>query len=220
MKMSSTWTSPVERCIWRWAPSPQSKSRRSPPRRARTQAVARRAVGTEPPVPRKTRSRSTRQPYRRWRRSHGSGSSVARRVTVVEHQVVAVRVGEERHMADARVERVAGELDPPALELSACGGHVVDVDRQVAVLLRLELPAQPGRLPDAEARLADPELVIGLVVRAQPKRVDVERSRAIAVGRGDCDEIQLVHVMSPMVVISIERAGSRPPGPETRGSSG
>src|SRR6266540_6994704 len=54
----------MERCIWRWEPSPQSNSRRSPPTRASRQAVARRAVGTEPPVPRKTTERSmpTRYP--------------------------------------------------------------------------------------------------------------------------------------------------------------
>ena len=61
-KTSSTSTSPIdERSSWRCVPSPQSKSSRSPPRRRSSAEGARRAVGTEPDVPRKTRSRSTRQ---------------------------------------------------------------------------------------------------------------------------------------------------------------
>ena len=43
-------------------------------------------------------------------------------------------------------------------------------------------PPHPGRLPDREARVADPELVLALLVRAQAERVDVERARAVAVG--------------------------------------
>ena len=38
-------------------------------------------------------------------------ASVPRRVSVVQHQVVAVGVREQGHVADARVEGVAGELD-------------------------------------------------------------------------------------------------------------
>ena len=53
MKIASTLISPTERCICRCVPSPQSNSRRSPPRRTSTAAVLRRAEGTEPPVPRK-----------------------------------------------------------------------------------------------------------------------------------------------------------------------
>ena len=42
-------------------PSPQSKRSRSPPRRTRSDGAPRNAVGIEPDVPRKTRSRSTPQ---------------------------------------------------------------------------------------------------------------------------------------------------------------
>ena len=42
-----------------------------------------------------------------------------RRVAMVEHQRVAVGVGEERHVAHARVERVAGEADAAASSVGA-----------------------------------------------------------------------------------------------------
>ena len=52
-------TSPTsERSSWRCVPSPQSNRRRSPPRRTSVAEGARRAVGIEPAVPRKTTSRS------------------------------------------------------------------------------------------------------------------------------------------------------------------
>jgi hypothetical protein len=47
------------------------------------------------------------------------------RIAVVEHQVVAVRVCKEGHMADAGVENIAFELDALGLELGARGGDVV-----------------------------------------------------------------------------------------------
>ena len=53
-----------------------------------------------------------------------------RRVAVVEHQRVAVGVGEERHVADAGVERVGGELDAPRFERLARRGDVIDVQRE------------------------------------------------------------------------------------------
>jgi hypothetical protein len=42
----------------------------------------------------------------------------------VEHQRIAVGIAEERHVADARVEDVAVELDPLGLELLARLGDV------------------------------------------------------------------------------------------------
>ena len=65
----------MDRCIWRCDPSPQSNSRRSPPTRASRQAVARRAVGTEPPVPRNTTERSTPLRYPRSRPTRGRGAA-------------------------------------------------------------------------------------------------------------------------------------------------
>jgi len=49
------------------------------------------------------------------------------RVPVMQHQVVAIRIGEERHGADAGVHYLAGEHDPFALQLAACRRDVVDV---------------------------------------------------------------------------------------------
>src|SRR4029453_13921635 len=109
---------------------------------------------------------------------------------MVEHQVVAVRVGEEGHVADAGVEDVAEELDALAPELGPGRGDVVHVERKVRALLRRELEALTGRLPDSEARLADPKLEAGLRVGPKLERVDVERARALRVGRRNADEVE------------------------------
>jgi hypothetical protein len=53
MNTHSTSANPTERSSWRWVPSPQSNSSRSPPRRTSTAGSPRRALGTEPPVPAK-----------------------------------------------------------------------------------------------------------------------------------------------------------------------
>src|SRR5438128_1459375 len=58
MKTSSSSISPIERRSWRWVPSPQSNSIRSPPRRTRIDGSERRAVGADPAVPMKRTSRS------------------------------------------------------------------------------------------------------------------------------------------------------------------
>jgi hypothetical protein len=47
------------------------------------------------------------------------------RMAVVEHEVVAVRVRKEGHVADAGVEGVTCELDALGLELGAGGGDIV-----------------------------------------------------------------------------------------------
>ena len=92
----------------------------------------------------------------------------------MQHQVVAVGIREERHVADAGVEDVAGELDALGLELLPRRGHVVHVQRGMGVLLRRELHAEPLGLPDAEARVAGPDLGLRVVVGSQAERVDVE----------------------------------------------
>jgi hypothetical protein len=43
----------------------------------------------------------------------------------MEHEIVAVRVREEGHVADASIEDVAGELDAIGLELGAGGSDIV-----------------------------------------------------------------------------------------------
>src|ERR1044072_1179309 len=120
-----------------------------------------------------------------------SGPSARRRVSAVQHQVVAVGIGEESHVAHAGVERVAGERDAFALELRARGGDVLDVQREVAVLRGLERHALLLRLPDAEAGLADPELVSRVRVGAQAERLAVELARALGILRRDADEVEL-----------------------------
>src|ERR1044072_4484684 len=83
---------------------------------------------------------------------------VVRGVAVVEHQVVAVWVGEERHVADAGVHDLAGQDDAFGLELRPGRGDVVHVKGRVSVLLWRELHTELRRLPDAEAGLPSPEL--------------------------------------------------------------
>ena len=112
---------------------------------------------------------------------------------MMEHQVVAIGILEERHVADARVEGLAEELDALRLELGARGGDVLDVQRDVRVLLRRELDPERGRLVDAEARLADPELAVGGLVRPQAERVDVERPRSLPVGGRHGNEVEARH---------------------------
>ena len=64
---------------------------------------------------------------------------------MVEHQVVAVRVGEEGHVADAGVEGLAVELDTLGFQFRAGGADVLDVKGRVGVLLRGKLEAHVGR---------------------------------------------------------------------------
>ena len=112
---------------------------------------------------------------------------------MVEHESVAVGILEERHVADARVEGLAEELDALRLELGARRGDVVDVQRDVRVLLRRELHPERGRLVDPEARLADPELALAGGVGPQPERVDVEGPRSRPVGGRHGDEVEARH---------------------------
>ena len=60
----------------------------------------------------------------------------------------------------------------------------------MGVLLRRERPAHLVGLPDAAARLADPELEVALLVGPQPERVDVEAARAFRIARRDGDEVE------------------------------
>src|SRR5215212_2245943 len=102
-------------------------------------------------------------------------------VAVVQHEVVAVRVAEERHVADARVQRLAVELHAALLQRGPCGGDVVDAERERVALLRLERHAHPLRLPDAEARVAGPALVFGVRVGPQAEDVAVKGPGAVGV---------------------------------------
>jgi len=92
----------------------------------------------------------------------------------VQCQRIAVGILEARHVADAGVERLTVELDALPLELGAGCSNVVDVQQGDRVRLRRVLSAEPRRLPDREAALADPELVPGPFVGPQAKGLDVE----------------------------------------------
>ena len=93
---------------------------------------------------------------------------------MVEHERVAVGVVEERHVADARVERLADELDALCLERCTRRLDVVDVEREMRRGLRGELHPELRRLVDRVTLLADPELRVAPLVGPQPERVDVE----------------------------------------------
>src|SRR3954470_248353 len=119
------------------------------------------------------------------------GSSRAGCVAVVEHQHVAVRVRERRHVADARVDRVGHEADALALELLARGGHVAHVERD-RVRAALELLADRGRFHELQreaARLAFAAGELAVVDPGQAERVLVEPLRGGVVGDEHRDEV-------------------------------
>lgn len=66
---------------------------------------------------------------------------------MMQHAVVAIRIGEERHVTHACIEDLAGKHNAPFFELRPLCGNVLDVEGDVAVLLRRPLPADPLRLP-------------------------------------------------------------------------
>ena len=66
---------------------------------------------------RSTKYTPARADFRSGRPGRGLALGRPRRVAVVEHQRVAIRIGEEGHVAHARIERVALKLHPAALEL-------------------------------------------------------------------------------------------------------
>lgn len=95
---------------------------------------------------------------------------------MVEHEIVAVRVAEERHVADPGVHGLPGEHDALGLELSPRRCDVVNVQGGMGVLLGCEVHAQAAGLPDGKAGLAEPHLKARVRVWTQPERVDVEAS--------------------------------------------
>src|SRR5688572_8303101 len=140
-----------------------------------------------------------------------------RRVAAVKHQVVAVGVAEERHVADTGVEGVAAELDAFRLELLARRLDVLDMESKVPVVLWLERHSELLRLPDAEARVAGPELVQRLLVPFQAEHVAVEPSRTIGVLRRDADEVEL-HDFHQPTEPSISFTGETAPKAPLRGA--
>ena len=86
--------------------------------------------------------------------------SLDRCVAAVQHQRVPVRVAEEGHVADARVEDVSLELDARALELRARSGHIGNPERDVRGVRCGERLADIGRVDQVETDVLA-ELVLG-----------------------------------------------------------
>ena len=99
------------------------------------------------------------------------------------------------------------------LELGARGRHVVDVKQDDAVRLRLVLDAELRRLPDREARVADPELVARVLVGSQPERVDVERRERSA-------SVDGMPTTSTLLIGLANRAPNQRSLPSAAGSAG
>src|SRR6185437_7507727 len=119
-------------------------------------------------------------------------SRVPRRVAVVEHQGVAVGVGEERHVADARVERVGAELHAAAFEVHARGGDIVDVQGE-RVGRAVVLQAHRTGVVDADREGPGLELRVVAVGdpdrAAQPQGVAVEPRGRLQVAGRRTDEV-------------------------------
>src|SRR4051812_34108789 len=113
-----------------------------------------------------------------------------RRVPAVQHELVPVGVGEDRHVADAGVEGVAEELDALGLEHGAHLSDVVAAQRPRVALLGDERHALLLGLPDPEARVAGPLLPLSVLVRAQPQDAAVEGAGALGVLGGDAEEVE------------------------------
>src|SRR3954470_19976066 len=92
---------------------------------------------------------------------------LVRGVPAVEHELVAVRIGEDRHVADAGVEGVAEELDALGLEHRAHLGDAIAAQRPRVALLGDERHPLLLGLPDPETRVPGPLLPFGVLVGAQ-----------------------------------------------------
>ena len=111
---------------------------------------------------------------------------------MVQHELVAVRVGEDRHVADAGIEGLAEEGHALGLELGAPRVDVIHAQRQRIAGLGDEFQPDLLGLPDDEARVARPLLVLRMLVGAHAQDVAVEAACALGVLRGDADEVELL----------------------------
>src|SRR5690242_13769558 len=110
-------------------------------------------------------------------------TSITRGVPPVQHQLVAVGILEEGHVADAGVEDLAVELDTALLELAPRLGHVRHAQRDVRGVRPLERRADVRRIDQVERDvLAELELrPAALGDLLQPERVAVELRRPLHV---------------------------------------
>ena len=118
--------------------------------------------------------------------------SVLGRVAVVQAERIAVRVREERLVADAGVHDVAAERDALGLEALSGRGDVVDLERDHRAA-RPELEPERVRLHDREREVAGLELggrhVAPLLDERQAERLAVELRGAVVVLHLDGDEV-------------------------------
>jgi hypothetical protein len=77
-------------------------------------------------------------------RAARSGLGYPACVAVAQHECVAIRIGEERHVADTRIDDVPGERDPALFELRTRRGDVFDV-RWFALARNGAIPCAPDR---------------------------------------------------------------------------
>src|SRR5215216_6146479 len=110
------------------------------------------------------------------------------RVSPVEDQRVAVRIGEEGHVADTRVT-LADELDALRLQLGARSGDVGDAERDPMAGPTRELDALVLRLPDRECHVSRLELRGLARVLRKTEHVAVERDRTLDVSGWNVDEV-------------------------------
>src|SRR5271166_152141 len=175
MNTASRSSSPTERSIWRCVPSPQSNSRRSPPRRTSTAGSPRRALGADPAVPRKNSDRSMLATVAA-RGRRGSGSAPEQRPGIAAPE----RVGElplaacdRPHEAQVRRHRLL--LQPHGLEGFKVEVEVVErlcpfraettepfvpLVRTSIGQIRSSVPFEAGREEPVQLRLAVDEAVV------------------------------------------------------------
>jgi hypothetical protein len=105
---------------------------------------------------------------------------------------VAVRIGEERLVADARVEGVAFELDAARFQLRLGRLEVIDVELD-RVVVGAELDPESVRLHHRDRQVPRLELAGGHAPpplrELETQRLAVEPRRPLVVLRGDGDEI-------------------------------
>src|SRR5215470_11258040 len=103
-------------------------------------------------------------------------TSITRRVPPVQHDLIAVWVGEERHVADAGVENVPIERDALLLELSPRLRDVGHAKREARIVWPSEGAADVLELEEIEeAVVAELELGEATFVRQlETKRLCVE----------------------------------------------
>src|SRR5438105_9250345 len=114
-------------------------------------------------------------------------------VPPMEHERVAVRVVEERHVTDPGVEDLALELDALRLELAARLGDVGHTEGDV-VRVRGEGNADLLRLPNGERHLAGAHLEAAAHVplERETERAEIEASRALYVLRDHGEKVDLL----------------------------